>query len=57
MKDALYFAIILTSYGAGLLVFVSSFDMVSITTALNYNLIGGVIVFLFLSLVNFVRKR
>jgi len=57
MKDALYFAIILTGYGTGLLVFVSSFDKMSITTALNYNLIGGVIVFLFLSLVNFVRKR
>lgn len=57
MKDALFLALILVGYSTGLVVFLSSFENLKLRDALNYNLLGGLIVFILLSAVYYWRNR
>ena len=57
MKDALYSSLIVVAYSTAMIVFLSSFEEMSLIMALNYNILGGVLIFSILTFIEYIRKR
>ena len=57
MKDALYSSLIVVAYSTAMIVFLSYFEEMSLIMALNYNILGGILIFSMLTFIEYIRKR
>lgn len=57
MKDTLYVVLIILGYTTSLIVFLFSFKEISLTSALIYNLIAGVFIFILLSFIEWFNNN